>query len=288
MIVTWFIYATSSIAFFTTLTLLQRVLAVDSKNPRAMAVIFNFIAGIFAALIFFATGAYKSFRLPSGYTPWLTLFIASLMYGLYERGRFYVAKMLDASVYTIVSNICLVVAFIGSLILYSEVLTARKIIGAFFIIAALLLVSYKKKIKEKRGTPIQGIILAVVIFTLLGLGWMLDKMGTIYFNADTYNILIWLVPIIFIYFPYIKFEKIKNELKIASWKIVVLAALNVVGYLLQLKALELQEATRVIPIVQTYTLFTVLFGILILKERENIFRKIIAGLIAISGVYFLV
>ena len=113
-------------------------------------------------------------------------------------------------------------------------------------------------------------------------------MGTRYFNANTYNIFAWCAPLLFIVFPGIDIKIIKKELRIASWKVFVLAGFNVFGYLFQLKALELSEATKIIPIIQTSTLFTVLAGILFLKERENVPRKLIAGVIAVVGVFLLV
>lgn len=282
----WFYYAAGSVAFFTSLLLLQRVIAVDSRNQRAMAVIFNFVAGLFAILIFFITGTYRYFQLPGNITAWISLLVASLAYAIYERGRFHVAKLLDASIFTIISNVSVLVAFVGSLFLYSEPLSFHKLTGTALIILALTLVSYTN-IRSKSHIPLRGLVLAVAISTALGLGWMLDKMGATYFNPDSYNILIWTVPIIFIYFPHIDFKIIKAEFQIASWRVVVLAIVNVIGYLLQLKALQLQEATRVIPIVQTSTLLTVLLGILILKEKQHIFRKIFAGALAVLGVYLL-
>lgn len=134
----------------------------------------------------------------------------------------------------------------------------------------------------------RGLLIAVGINALLGVAWMLDKLGTRYFNADSYNIFVWVIPIIFIYFPHIKLQAIKKEFQQASWKVVVLAGLNVVGYLLQLKALQIAEATRVIPIIQTYTLLTVIAGIVLLHERENMFRKLLAGAMALIGVFLLV
>lgn len=64
--------------------------------------------------------------------------------------------------------------------------------------------------------------------------------------------------------------------------------MNVVAYLLQLKALLLADATKVIPILQTSTLLTVMLGILLLGEKDNVARKIIASLIALVGSYILI
>lgn len=281
----WVLLALGSVAFFTSLNLLQRVLAVDSKHPRAMAILFNAIAALIALLIFAITGSYKNFVLPTDPKAWIALLLASFFYAMFERGRFLAAKLLDASVLTTIVNISVLVAFVGALLLYSEPLTTHKLLGGVLIIGALFLVSYNDKMKKSSK---EGILVAVAISIMLGLGWMLDKLGAQHFNASTYNIFVWTIPIIFIYLPRIRFDVIKEELRLATWKIFVLAGLNVVGYLMQLKALETAEATRVIPIVQTSTLFTIMLGIVLLKEREHIPRKIIAGLMAISGAYFLI
>ena len=282
---TWARLAFGSVFFFTSLNLLQRTLAVDSKHPRAMAILFNSIAALIALLIFTITGSFKNFAIPLEPRAWIVLIIASFFYAMFERGRFVAAKLLDASVLTTVENISVLVAFIGSLFLYSEALTSHKLLGGALIIGALVMVSLNKKAKK---ASMKGIVIAILISIMLGLGWMLDKLGTQFFSAKTYNIFIWTIPILFIYFPHIKLDAIKSELKLASWRVFLLAGLNVVGYLMQLKALETAEATRVIPIVQTSTLFTVLLGIIILKERDHIVRKIIAGMMAITGAYFLI
>ncbi|MFH1566050.1 MAG: DMT family transporter [bacterium] len=282
---TWVVLAFGSVFFFTSLNLLQRTLAVESKHPRAMAVLFNSIAALIALLIFAVTGSFNNFILPSSPKAWVALLIATFCYAMFERGRFIAAKLLDASVLATIMNLSVLVAFVGAIFLYSEPLTAPKLLGGILVIGALFMVSLNNKTKK---SSTKGVLIAILISVMLGLGWMLDKLGSQSFNAETYSILIWTAPIILIYFPHIKFNIIKSELKLASWKIFVLAGLNVVGYLMQLKALEIAEATRVIPIVQTSTLFTILMGIILLKERDNITKKIIAGIMAIVGTYFLI
>lgn len=123
---------------------------------------------------------------------------------------------------------------------------------------------------------------------MLGLGWMLDKLGTYYFGPDAYNFFLWLFPLFIIYFPKIEAKILKKELKKASSKIIILSLLNVLGYWLQLKALALAEATRVILIVQSSVILTIFLGAVLLKEKENFIRKILAGLLSLLGVYFLI
>ena len=250
-----------------------------------MAVIYNFAAIGISLGLFFVGGSYKKFSLPQEITAWIALLIAAFSFGMVERGRFVVAKLLDVSVLSTIINFSVLIAFVGSVLLYKEQLTIQKILGGLLIVTALFLVSTGKRRVE---LSFKGILLAVFISIMLGIAVMLDKMGTRYFNANTYNIFAWCAPLLFIVFPGIDIKIIKKELRIASWKVFVLAGFNVFGYLFQLKALELSEATKIIPIIQTSTLFTVLAGILFLKERENVPRKLIAGVIAVVGVFLLV
>ena len=281
----WLYLALGSVIFFATLNILQKVIAEDSSNPRASALLFNSVAAIYSILIFLLSGSYKSFSFQKGVDAYIFLLIASFCYGMFERERFVAAKYLDASVFTTVSNLSVLVAFIGSLFLYSESLTFDKIVGGTLIIVALLIISIENK--EKTISK-KGLLIAVGISIMLGLGWMLDKLGTSYFEPSLYNIFLWTIPILFIWFPRIKTSDLKIEIKNSFWKIAILSGLNVAGYLMQLNALQLTEATKVIPIVQTSSILTVVLGIFVLKEKNNMVKKIIAGLMAIIGVYLLV
>lgn len=281
----WLYLALSSTILFTTLDLIQRVVAIDSKYPRAAAVVFNVTAMLLAVILFFLTGGQKDFILPKEPIAWIFMFSAVVFYGLFERGRFFAAKMLDASVFTIISNITLPITFIGTIFLYSESVSINKIVGIALILLALIVVSIQKNIKNE--ISLKGILLATGMFIFLGLAWVLDKKGALYFGASGYNIIVWTLPVVFVYLPYVKRSKIVYEFKLGSWKIFIMALINVVGYFLQLKALQIGQASKVIPIVQLASLFTVIAGIYILKEKDYAKQKIFAGVVAILGAYLL-
>lgn len=281
----WLTLAILSMVFFTILNLIQRILAVNTKYPRALSFLFNICAIFFTLIYFFGAGVYKKITLPSSPWAWVFVFIALSLYGLFERGRYIAAKKLNASTLSIINTVSLVVAFTGSIFLYSETLTFINGTGAMMIFISLFLISYSKN--EPIG-KIKDIGFGILLFTLLGLAWMLDKKGATYFGADFYSMLVWVLPIVFVIFPGIRLKEIKYELRVASWKILVPALVNVIGYLLQLKALEVGNATQILPIVQASTLLTVIAGILFLGEREAIGKKIFAGTLALIGSYLLV
>lgn len=281
----WFLFGISTVALFTSMDLLQRKWSLKVKFPRAMAVVFNFCGAILAGIMFIMVGGYKNFNLPQDLGTWAILIFAMLMYAIFERYRFLVAKLVEASVFAIISNIGLAVAFIGSIFIYSETLTLPKIAGTFLIILSLILISLGGRIKN---VSVKGVLIGSAIYVVLGLAWMLDKWGAMKFNPNTYNLLGWFVPLIFIYLPYVKTSEIAYEAKRLSWKIVFLPLLNVFGYYFNLRALATGQAIVVIPLVQTFMLATVILGIVLLGERDHIWRKIIAAVIGFSGVLLLV
>lgn len=282
----WLYFATSSIVFFAVLNILQRRIAVDSKYLRATTIVFNLFGALLAIALFVILGGYKNFTWPKLSEAWIYMIIAVLFYGLFERGRFKASKLLDASTLSVVAYISLAVAFIGSLLIYNEVLTSQKIFGVILIIFSLALVSLQNNVHKK--ITLKGILYSVLVFTYLGIAWMLDKKGATFFTANTYSILVWVLPLGVVYFPSVKSKEISYELKRTSWKVGLLAALNVVGYYFQLEALRLGDATRVIPYVQLSTLLTVLFGIFILGEKDHLLQKIVAAVIGLAGAYLLI
>ncbi len=283
----WLFYTLASVVLYTVMSLVQKVVADKSESYRASGFIFNSFATLITLIIFLLQHSFGDLLLlPKDLSAWLFLILGGLFYGLFERGRYQATQLLDASVFATILTLGTLTAFIGSSLLYHEPITLYKLIGVSSIIGALVLVAGG----EKKSQPLvsrKGLIVGVVVSVSMGLGWMLDKMGSRYFTASIYSVFIWAAGLPFIFFPSINMGELKKEL-FGSWKgLLLLASLNSVAYLCQLQAVTIAESTKVIPIIQTTTLLTVLLGIVILKERDNISKKILAAVIALVGTYFL-
>ena len=283
---TWIFYALTAVVFYTFLTLSQRVIATKSKYPRAASFVFNLFASATTLIYLFFTGGLKDITFKASLPAWGTVLIACLFYGLFERNRFIIYKYLDASNATIVSNVSVVIAFVGSLFIYHEHLSLPKLVGALLILIALVVISQNKSKSSHFST--KGLLIGLLIYTFGGLGWMLDKAGATNFNSSTYSLFVWIFPTILVFLPFIKKSEIVTEIKLGGWKILVAAALNAFGYLFQLRALEISEATKVLPILQTSTFFTVILAALLLKEKDHLGRKSICAILAIIGSVLLI
>src|SRR3989339_553550 len=192
---TWLYLSLGSAICYACLSIFSRIVSVDSKNPRALSLAFNLVSVLMAILLFLLMGSYKRITFPFQTEAWIYLLIAAFFYGMFERLRFFATKMLDASVYSIISNLSVIVAFFLSLFLYKETLTLSKLAGFILILVSLFLVVERKKSK----ISFKAIFIGLATSFLLGIGWGLDKKGAIFFSPETYNILIWNVSFIFLY-----------------------------------------------------------------------------------------
>ena len=269
------------------MNVLARVLAVDSKYPRAFTVVYNAIGAFLALVLFFVMGGYKHFILPNNYKAYVFLLAGLMAYGLFDRLRFLAAKLVEASVLPVFYPISMIITFLIASVLYNEPITLYKVIALVFITLSVFLISYNKNI---RLVSKKGAIVAILVSIALGLGGAVDKMGATAFNSETYGILMWTFSIIFVYFfPRVPIKHMKFEIKRAKLRnITILVFTNVISYYFLLRSYALLDATLVILLIQSASILTVLAGIIFLKERKGIKLKLLATTLSIAGVILLV
>ncbi len=279
---TWFYYLLPAIVLFASLQIFQRKIGVDTANPRASAVVFNGIASLLALLIFFIVGDYQRLNIPTTPTPWILLGLGGLFYGLFERYRFSASKHLEASILVVINNWSFVVGFIGVILLYREPIAVKHLFGAGLILLSIILVSMPKS--KKVAITTIGLLFGFLTSTMIGLAQIFDKAGAENFSPALYSIIVWLAPIPFVIFPRLKLSQIKQEIRQSGKSIFIMSLINVIGYYLALKALEVGTAVQVVPMIQTYSIITVIFAAIFLKEREHLLLKFFAAILALIGI----
>ena len=279
----WYVYALTSALFFASQELLMRMLAIKSDKPRIFSVVFNMWGALFALTVFLLQRG--------SFTPlWqlspvqiLLIFGSVIAYGLYERYQFTARKHLEASTLSIIFRLETGIAFIGSIIFLHEALLPVKAMGTTLIITASLLLIYKNP-HFKLAKPF---FYAVFCAMLLGIAMIIDKPASANIQPALYSFLMWFCPMIIIAFPHVSKQQIVKEFRIGGWKVALAAFLNTIGYILYIQAFALADASRVIPVIAINSILVVLGGIIILKERDHLWRKIAAGIIAFIGVVLL-
>ncbi|TSC88159.1 MAG: Uncharacterized protein G01um101416_182 [Microgenomates group bacterium Gr01-1014_16] len=278
---TWLILASTAAVLFSLNSLLGRVLAVKSQNPRAFAFVYN----LFGAL--FALGLWFLHPQPISNVPplaWQLLVLSIILYGVFNRFEFYARKHVESSTLSILTKFIPVITFTLSIVIWKETVTLNKLLAAALIIGGTMAAVYKKGRIEFN----QGLKYAAIIIVSLGLAWTVDKKASSYFPLALYAFATYLPPNIFLLpFPFLKWSQIVTEIKLANWKIAFLAFVNMTAYYTLISAFQYGEASKVVLITSTSTILTVIAGITLLKERENISRKIVAALIVVIGALLL-
>lgn len=280
----WLLLSLLAALIFAALNLLTRILAVKSTHPRAFSFVYNGWGVLFAIIVYLLEGAGipNLFKLPAHQFVYLSL--AALFYALFERSQFIARKHIESSTLAVVFRLTTVTAFLGSLIVFKESASLSKIVGTTLLIGSSLIVIHKNPhIKNVRALGV-----AVFCAVALGLAWMTDKQASVGLSASFYSALMWAIPLPFIALPTLTVSQIKIEMRIGWWKIALAAFLNVLGFVLYIKALSLAEASRVIPIVSSSSATLSVFGgIFLLNEKTYMTRKLIAGILMFLGILLL-
>lgn len=283
MVVMWLILSLASVLIFTAVNLLMRVLAVKSENPRIFSFVFNSWGALFAILLFITEIPTITIPKSLPINHLILILFAIVSYGLYERTHFSARKYMDSSTITILFRLAPMVAFIGSLIFFKESITLRQFVGAALLLSSALLVIHKNP-HLKMHRPL---LIALFSALMLGIAWMLDKPGSQGLPASLYSFIVWVAPLGIIALPSLSIKHLRREAIIGGWKVALLAFLNVLGYFVYLKALSLEDASKIIPITSSAGTLTVIAGIIILKEKTNINKKLIAGVLMLIGILLL-
>ncbi len=279
----WLILSLMAVVMFTAQNLLMRVLAVKSTHPRTFSVVFNSWGTLFAAILFIIERPSLANLPQFSWTQTLLIVGAILAYGLYERTHFLARKQIDASTTAILFRLSPVITFIGAILFLHEPLTITKLVGATILIGASLIVVHKNpKLQASRAVWI-----AVFAAVMLGLAGLFDKPASFGIPANLYSVALWGLSKLIVAFPSISLSQLKKEFVIGGWKVAVTALLNVVGFVFYLQALSLADTSRVTPITSSSGTLVILGGILFLHEHTFMWRKLLAGLLMLIGMYLL-
>jgi len=277
----WLIFALISAVCESTKSLLHRKVMI-TEDPYAYAMFEN----IFAALIFLIF--ISQFIFPNEIQAWLIVSFASILWLLISVLSQYSYKYTKVSIQEPLKQTRLLWVLLIGIIFLHELITLNKIIGTLFIFVGLIIISYQKK-SNFGSFKDKGVQITLIYSFLFALVTIIDKYALNYFNAETYGFLVYLLPgiILLIMNRKSKHEEILNLIK-KFWLAILIVAITSFGYYyFKLKALELADATLVFPIIRGATILTVLGGIILFNEKENLFKKLISIFIIFIGIVFL-
>lgn len=140
--------------------------------------------------------------------------------------------------------------------------------------------------KKHEGKPNKYIMLGIIANIFFTIALFFDVNISDNFNLPFYVAITLGIPAILIFiFEKIKFSDIKNEFKNGNKKSILITAITwSLAITVQLRAYQLGNVSVVAPLCSLTVILNVLVGYFLLRERENIPKKIIAALLIILGI----
>lgn len=278
MVTQWVLFAVLGGLFSNAFSYFSRLFLKDEGDSTSWAWFFET-----GRLILFITVLFFDFYFQSTLKTWVLL----ILIGLTEFISVYFYMKMHAyselSISSILSRSRMIWIPVVAFLLFDEVLNLTQYMGILVLFVGLsLAISPKKWFIDK------GSIYANIAAVIIALNVVLLKEAVPYASPPVLMIAMSL-PSVFL-FPLLmknsisrltKFSKDRFGLKVLSVVIQFLSA-----YFLVI-ALQKGEVSIVNSIYQGMMIFAVLAGIILLKERTNIFKKISGSIIALLGVLLL-
>ena len=221
-------------------------------------------------------------KFPTDIKVYIFLGLSIIFYAISDRLNTTVRSGIEASTYSMIKQLSTVFMIFAGLIFFKEPFILTKFIGAILIILSNVLIFYKKQ----DGKPNKYIILGIIANIFFTIALFFDVNISDNFNLPFYVAITLGIPAILIFiFERIKFSDIKNEFKNGNKKSILITAITwSLAITVQLRAYQLGNVSVVAPLCSLTVILNVLVGYFLLKERENIPKKIIAAILIILGI----
>ncbi len=197
---------------------------------------------------------------------------------LFIRGR----QLEEVSVVSILVQLSNFWALLGGAFIFKEILTVSKIVGvSLIVLGSILLIWQGQRINLSKGKIL--ILLAALLFSINS---FVDKEMGKYFSASLYRSIMFFLEAmaLFVFFLPGKVQAVKKEFKLQGKAIIFVGPLLSLSMFCLLKAFQVGgEASRVLPAFSLSLAFSVIAGIIFLKERDFLFKKIAALILVLAG-----
>lgn len=276
----WQVLTLLSVLFISISNLLQRVLLRDEKsNPAAYSIVFQILTGSMIALFGFLV---SDMTFPNLFLYWPNLFVTSISYGVGALFLFKALKDIETSKFAVLFASRIVFTALASSLFLQQHLNERQILGTILILAAILLVS----VKRKTFTFGKGDFFALIAAAGFGVGFTNDEYLLNHFNLYPYIFIAFILPVFFIAPMNISSLKyVKDFLqKTLLIKMLILCFVYALGAITIYTALQMStNASQVAAVNLSTVVVTVLLAVIFLKERDNLVKKILGALLAFIG-----
>ena len=267
-------YLISSITFAQTFKKANR----NMKDAGKLTILLEVFTAFFA--LFFLP--FFGFKFSTNVTVYLTLLVVVVIYAVTDRLNIEARYGLDPSVFSMLKQLSTVFLMIFGFIFLKEPVVIKKIIGAFIIISANIILAIDKgKIKFNKY-----FIMCFVSNFLFAIAMLINVNISDNFNLAFYTIMTVFLPSLLIFIfgrhsingliqEFNLYDKPRFLLASFCWCLMLIASV---------RAYQLGNVTVVAPILTLTSILNTIYEYLIIKNKKHFLQKLVASILIILGV----
>ena len=274
----WLIFVILYLVFSVIFNQTYKITTKSLTKPGALTMILQMIGSLFILLMI----PLFEIKFPTEPKIYLFLALSIIFYAINDRLNTTVRSGIEASTFSIIHQLSTVFMIFAGVLFFKEPFILNKFIGALLIVFSNILIFYKKGMRKPNKYILLG-ILANIFFTI---ALFLDVNISNNFNLPIYVALTLGIPSIFIFiFERIKISDIKEEFKNGNKKAILVTAISwSLSIVAQLRAYQLGNVSVVAPLCALSVILNVIVGYFLLKEKDDLVKKIVAAALIIFGI----
>lgn len=263
--------------------LLQRTLMKDDKSdPFAYSVVFQLLTG----LLIGAVALLRGFSAPDIMPLLPNLLLMTLLYGSGNVFMFTALKYIEASDFTIVFASRALWTIIAAVAFLKETFNMSQALGAILILTSIVIVTSRTKIFSLDKGHIYALLAAIAF----GLAFANDAYILRGFDLPSYLFIAFVTPALVVWVFKPKATKQMKPLLQGKtpYKLILLATLYAASYITVFWAYQVgRNSAQIASLYETSIIVTVILGIVFLKERADLLKKLVGLVVSFVGVLLL-
>ena len=281
MLNSWVVLVCLHLIFNTAYNQSYKVLTEKMNHPGALTAWIELVGGAACLLLI----PLFDMRWPEHPSVYFFLILACIFYALNDRLCTTVREGMDMSVYTIIKQFSTVFMIFAGIFFFREPLIWTKITGAFLIVFSNILVFFDRGKLRLDKYVMLGLLASLCAATAL----FIDVNYSEEFNLAFYVFLALVIPAIMI----MGAERITPAAMAVEWKLCdkkflfICGAAGALMTVAKLGAFQAGEVIVVAPLCSLVIMMNVLFEIIVLKERKDLTKKLLAGLLAVISIWLI-
>lgn len=275
----WILFVISYLIFIVVFDQTYKIATKSITKTGALTVLLEVIGSLTILLV----SPFFEMKFPTDIKVYILLGLAIIFYAISDRINTSVISGTQPSTYSMIQQLSTVFMIFAGIIFFKDPFILNKFIGAILIALSNIFVFYKKGEEKSLNKYVALGILGNVFFTV---AMFLDVNISDNFNLPFYAALTLGIPSILIFiFERLKFSDIKEEFKNGNKIAMLITAVTWSASIVsQLRAYQLGNVSIVAPLCALRIILNVIVGYLLLKERDDIPKKVISACLIILGI----